>query len=257
MSIINKPPADRETRIRIGRPGRGRRREVRRVHRQHAGSRRQFSPQDECCGETRTSWRWREATTGRHAGRRAEHHHAARGKSMIQRILNSKELRRLPLGGGYGNGALFRAAIPRRQCLSATHGSPGALVHDGLFYSYNLFLFTTPYIAYSIVLSGLYVFGLTVAQEDSGRQIASLSRPTKTRGSFPCCRRGPQQAQARAFRNPALARRSRSGHSSRAPPSSAQSARARRAAACTRSRSRFSPTARATKKRGLADWFWK
>src|SRR5260370_8200299 len=36
------------------------------------------------------------------------------------------------------------------------------LVHEGLFYSYNLFLFTTPYIAYSIVLSGLYVFGLTL-----------------------------------------------------------------------------------------------
>src|ERR1700674_609295 len=36
------------------------------------------------------------------------------------------------------------------------------LVHEGLFYSYNLFLFTTPYMAYSILLSGMYVFGLTV-----------------------------------------------------------------------------------------------
>src|SRR6266478_8794220 len=70
--------------------------------------------------------------------------------------------RRVSPGRGYGNGALFQAAIPRRKCLSATHGSSNAPRARRAFLLLQPLLVHDPYIAYLIVLSGLYVFGLTL-----------------------------------------------------------------------------------------------
>jgi len=46
-------------------------------------------------------------------------------------------------------------------------------------YSYTLFLYATPYIAYSILLSGTYIFAPQGRPQDSGRQTTSLSRPSE------------------------------------------------------------------------------
>src|ERR1700674_3267925 len=77
------------------------------------------------------------------------------------------------------------------------------LVHEGLFYSYNLFLFTTPYMAYSILLSGLHVFDLTAHNRIRARQLPPYPDQQAKR-FISCGRRGSQRAQARDFRNPSL-----------------------------------------------------
>src|SRR5437016_3973944 len=73
-------------------------------------------------------------------------------------------LPRLSSLGGHGNGALLQDAIPGRQYLSASFcGSwPSARrLRFSIFnYSYTLFLYTTPYLLYSILLSGIYIFAL-------------------------------------------------------------------------------------------------
>ncbi len=81
---------------------------------------------------------------------------------MIQRILNSKNFVACLLAAATGMALYFKLPFPAENIFLQLLALRAPLVHEGLFYSYNLFLFTTPYIAYSIVLSGLYVFGLTV-----------------------------------------------------------------------------------------------
>src|SRR6202035_5061368 len=85
-----------------------------------------------------------------------------RGQVVIQRILNSKNFVACLLAAATGMVLYFKLPFPAENLFLRLVALRAPLVHDGLFYSYNLFLFTTPYIAYSILLSGLYVFGLTV-----------------------------------------------------------------------------------------------
>jgi hypothetical protein len=84
---------------------------------------------------------------------------------MTQRILNSKNFVACLLAAITGMVLYFKLPFPTENVFLQLIALRAPLVHGGLFYSYNLFLFTTPYIAYSIVLSGLYVFGLTVHKE--------------------------------------------------------------------------------------------
>ncbi len=53
------------------------------------------------------------------------------------------------------------------------------LVHAGLFYSYYLFLFTTPYIVFSIALSGMYVAGLKVRRRVHAGKLPAYPDPRK------------------------------------------------------------------------------
>jgi hypothetical protein len=52
-------------------------------------------------------------------------------------------------------------------------------VREGLLCSYNLFLFTTPYIGYSVLLSGLYVAGLSARRKVHSRKLPSYPEPVK------------------------------------------------------------------------------
>jgi hypothetical protein len=81
---------------------------------------------------------------------------------MIQRVLNSKNLVACLLAAATGIALYLKLPFPAENVFLQLMALRAPLVHEGLFYSYNLFLFTTPYIVYSILLSGLYVFGLTV-----------------------------------------------------------------------------------------------
>ena len=95
---------------------------------------------------------------------------------MMQRILNSKNFVACLLSAGTGMVLYFRLPFPIGNVFLQVVALRVPLVHDGLFYSYNLFLFTTPYIAYSILLSGLYIyFWPHCPQQNPCRQIASLS----------------------------------------------------------------------------------
>src|SRR6266404_5123908 len=81
---------------------------------------------------------------------------------MIQRILSSKNFVACLLAAVMGMALYFKLPFPAENDFLQLMALQAPFVHEGLFYSYNHFLFTTPYIAYLIVLSGLYVFGLTL-----------------------------------------------------------------------------------------------
>ena len=81
---------------------------------------------------------------------------------MIQRILSSKNFVACLLAAVMGMALYFKLPFPAENAFLRLMALQAPFVHEGLFYSYNHFLFTTPYIAYLIVLSGLYVFGLTL-----------------------------------------------------------------------------------------------
>jgi hypothetical protein len=74
------------------------------------------------------------------------------GAKVIQRILDSRNFVARLLVAATGVALYFRLPFPHGEYLSPTVALRAPLVHEGLFYSYNL-LFTTPYIAYSILLS--------------------------------------------------------------------------------------------------------
>jgi len=81
---------------------------------------------------------------------------------MIQRILRSKNFVACLLAAVMGMALYFKLPFPAENAFLQLMALQAPFVHEGLFYSYNHLLFTTPYIAYLIVLSGLYVFGLTL-----------------------------------------------------------------------------------------------
>ena len=79
---------------------------------------------------------------------------------MMQKILNSKNFVACFLAAATGMTLYFRVPFPEENIFLQVMAlrSPSAFYF--LKYSYTLFLFSTPYIGYSIVLSGLYIFTL-------------------------------------------------------------------------------------------------
>jgi hypothetical protein len=98
---------------------------------------------------------------------------------VIQRILNSKNFVACLLAAATGMVLYFKLPFPAENLFLRLVALRAPLVHDGLFYSYNLFLFTTPYIAYSIVLSGLYVAGLKVNRRVRAGRLPEYPDPCK------------------------------------------------------------------------------
>src|SRR5882724_11149286 len=79
---------------------------------------------------------------------------------MMQRILASKDLTAVVLACATGLTLLFRCPFPADDLLLRLIALREPLICEGIRYCYTLFLFTTPYILFSLVLSGLYVFAL-------------------------------------------------------------------------------------------------
>ena len=77
---------------------------------------------------------------------------------MIQRALASKGLVAYVLACATGITLYFRWPFPEDDLVLHLISIRAPLIYAGFKYTYTLFLFTTPYIAYSLVLSGLYVF---------------------------------------------------------------------------------------------------
>ena len=103
---------------------------------------------------------------------------------MIQRILNSRNFIARLLAAVTGMAFYLELPFPTGNVLVKLIALRAPLVHDGLFYSCNLFLFTTPYIAYSILLSGLYVFGLTVHKKIRAGKLPPYPEPSKRHDLF-------------------------------------------------------------------------
>jgi hypothetical protein len=79
---------------------------------------------------------------------------------MIQRLLASKDLTAYVLACATGMTLYFTWPFPSRDPLLRLIALREPVIYDGIRYIYALFLFTTPYILFSVVLSGLYVFAL-------------------------------------------------------------------------------------------------
>jgi len=79
---------------------------------------------------------------------------------LIQRALASKGLVAYVLACATGITLYFRWPFPENDLMLHLISIRAPLIYIGFKYTYTLFLFTTPYIGYSLVLSGLYVFAL-------------------------------------------------------------------------------------------------
>ena len=77
----------------------------------------------------------------------------------MQRVLNSRTFVACLLAMATGLVVYFRLPFPAENVFLRVMSVRAPLVYQGTLYSYNLFLFTTPYIAYSMLLSLVYISG--------------------------------------------------------------------------------------------------
>src|SRR5215470_10099765 len=77
---------------------------------------------------------------------------------MIGRVLASRGLVAYLLASATGLVLYFKCPWPADDLVLRLIALRQPLIYEGFRYSYTLFLFTTPYIAYSLFLSGLYIF---------------------------------------------------------------------------------------------------
>ena len=124
---------------------------------------------------------------------------------MMHRILNSMNFVACLLAAATGIVLYFKQSFYRENVSLQVMALRVPLVHEGLFYSYNLFLFTTPNMAYSILLSGMYVFGLTVRLRIRQGKLPPYPGPEPAQRFISCSRRDSQQAQTYCFGNRSLA----------------------------------------------------
>src|SRR6266576_1914421 len=172
-------PATREARVRVGRTRRPRGREVRHVYRQHPRSRRQFSPED-CAVEGQALHELEKTATAGRTKRCSHQLHAKiTGKSMMQRIINSKNLVAFVLAAATGMTLYFRVPFPETNTFLLVMALRSPSAFEVLKYSYTLFLFSTPYIGYSVVLSGLYIFALKAKQRIRAGRLPLFPDPQK------------------------------------------------------------------------------
>jgi hypothetical protein len=84
---------------------------------------------------------------------------------MIQRLLQSKNLFACVLAAATGFLLYIRMPFPEENFFLELLFLWARPVFLGLKYSYLVFLYTTPFIAYSILLSGLYIAALKIPQK--------------------------------------------------------------------------------------------
>src|SRR5271157_4193267 len=98
---------------------------------------------------------------------------------MIQRILNSKNLVAFLLAAATRMTLYFRVPFPEDNIFLQVMALRSPSVFQVLKYSYTLFLFSTPYIGYSVVLSGLYIFALKAKQRIRAGRLPLFPDPRK------------------------------------------------------------------------------
>jgi hypothetical protein len=86
---------------------------------------------------------------------------------VIQRILNSKNFIPFVLASATGMTLYFLLPFPAGNLFLRLIAVRAPLVYSGAKYSYIVMLFTTPYIIFSILLSGLYIFTLKIRKQVS------------------------------------------------------------------------------------------
>ena len=115
---------------------------------------------------------------------------------MMQRILASKNLTAVVLACATGLILLFRCPFPADDLLLRLIALREPFIWEGIRYGYTLFLFTTPYILFSLVLSGLYVFALRPRKKVKASRSPGIFRPKPTRHALHNSRRSPRSQEA-------------------------------------------------------------
>ncbi len=98
---------------------------------------------------------------------------------MIQRILHARLFLACLLSATTGMALYFRTPFPEDYIflrVMAIRSAPAFLFFK---YSYTLFLYTKPYIAYSILLSGIYIFALKAGRKIRAGKLPLYSDPRK------------------------------------------------------------------------------
>ncbi|HXA76561.1 MAG TPA: type IV secretion system DNA-binding domain-containing protein [Candidatus Acidoferrales bacterium] len=103
---------------------------------------------------------------------------------MIQRLLQSKNLVACLLTAATGLMLGRKAPFPEQNLFLELILLWARPVFVGLKYSYIAFLYTTPYIAYSILLSGIYIFALKVPQKVRPGHLPLYPDPRKRENLF-------------------------------------------------------------------------
>ena len=130
---------------------------------------------------------------------------------MMQRILNSKNLVAFVLAAATGMTLYFRMPFPEGNIFLRVMALRSPSAFEVLKYSYTLFLFSTPYIGYSVVFSGLYIFALKAKQRIRAGRLPLFPDPRKRDDLFLVVGRGSQSPETSPRRVPAVARHPREG----------------------------------------------
>src|SRR5258708_4734472 len=108
-----------------------------------------------------------------------EEHEQQWRQAMIQRALASKGLVAYVLACATGITLYFRWPFPENDLMLNLISIRAPLIYAGFKYTYTLFLFTTPYIGYSLVLSGLYVFAFRSNRRIKPMPLPAYPEPTR------------------------------------------------------------------------------
>ena len=98
---------------------------------------------------------------------------------MIQRILHARLSFACLLAAVTGMALHFRAPFPEDNLFLRVMAIRSASAFLFFKYSYTLFLYTTPYIAYSILFSGVYIFALKAGRKVRAGRLPLYSDPRK------------------------------------------------------------------------------
>jgi hypothetical protein len=98
---------------------------------------------------------------------------------MIQRILDARHFLARLLSAATGMALYFRTPFPEDNIFLRVMAIRSESAFLFLKYSYTLFLYTTPYLVYSILLSGVYIFALKTGRRIRAGKLPLYSDPRK------------------------------------------------------------------------------
>jgi hypothetical protein len=179
MSIINKPPEMVKSEYELQEPIAVAVEKYATFSPEHTGSRRQLRTEDrdlERCGVPPLA----QATAGA-GGQEGWPRRAEGGAGMIQRILHSRHFLAGLLAAATGMALYFRTPFPEDNIFLRVMAIRLSSAFLFFKYSYTLFLYTTPYIVYSILLSGIYIFALKTGRKIRAGKLPIYSDPRKRR----------------------------------------------------------------------------
>jgi len=98
---------------------------------------------------------------------------------MIQRVLHARHFFACLLAAGTGMALYFRAPFPESNLFLQVAALRAHYAFLFFKYSYTLFLYTTPYILFSVLLSGVYIFALKAGSKIRAGRLPLYAEPRK------------------------------------------------------------------------------